>query len=129
MDIRPALLVLAVCLNSPAVAQDAAVSPYSFTTTGEYVSQCGAASLAADCLSAVQHVEEVVDYDQDFHPINDTCDGGPEAMLNAGSNDQMTAWLTERVERSVAWLKAHPEYDGKSYGDGIWAGLKGAYCS
>jgi hypothetical protein len=39
------------------------------------------ASLPGDCLSAVQHVEEVVDYDQDFHPIDDTCDGGSEAMM------------------------------------------------
>jgi hypothetical protein len=124
VEIRVTLLVAALVLPSPAVGQ----IRYSFTTTAEYVSQCDVASLPGDCLSAVQHVEEVVDYDQDFHPIDDTCDGGPEAMMKSRSNDEMTAWLTERVNRSVAWLKTHPEYNEKSYGDGIWAGLKGAYC-
>jgi hypothetical protein len=125
MTAKPALLILAACLSSAATAQAEPTQSYSFTTTGEYVSQCGAASVPHDCLAAVQYVEDVVDHDQDFHSINDTCDGGPDAM---GQSGQMIEWLTERVVRSVAWLKAHPEYDAKSYGDGIWAGLKGAYC-
>jgi hypothetical protein len=41
---------------------------------------------------------------------------------------ELMAWLGERVKRTVAWLKLHPEYNDKSYGDGVWAGLKGSYC-
>ena len=126
---RPVVLIVALAMPSTASSQAEPMKLFSFTTTAEYVSQCSAAPLPGDCLNAIQHVEDVVDHDQDFHSVNETCDGGPDAMVKLQSNQEYVEWLTERVNRSVAWLKAHPEYDGKSYGDGIWAGLKGAYCS
>ena len=122
MNIKIALLVVSIGLSSPAVAQ---MKLYSFTTTAEFVSQCGGPSPASDCLSAVAHVEEVIDTRE--HP-NETCDGGPDAMFKSQNNAELEAWLTERVRRIVPWLKAHPEYGEKSYGDGVWAALKGVYC-
>jgi hypothetical protein len=32
------------------------------------------------------------------------------------------------MARIVPWFKARPQYDDKSYGDGVWAALKGVYC-
>lgn len=58
MNIKIALLVVSVGLSSPAIGQ---LKLYSFTTTAEFVSQCGVSSPPSDCLNAVEHVEEVVD--------------------------------------------------------------------
>lgn len=122
MNIRIALLVVSIGLSSPAIGQ---LKLYSFTTTAEFVSQCGVSSPPSDCLAAVEHVEEVVD--NGGNP-NETCDGGPDAMLKSQNSAELEAWLTERVRRIVPWLKAHGEYGQKSYGDGVWAALKGVYC-
>jgi hypothetical protein len=122
MRVMIVLSALVVGFSTPAVGQ---MTLYSFTTTGEYLSQCDIASPPSDCADAVAHVEEVVD---DSSKPNDTCDGGPDAMLKLRNDVELMAWLGERVKRTVAWLKLHPEYNDKSYGDGVWAGLKGSYC-
>jgi hypothetical protein len=119
---KVALLSLSVGLTSPATGQ---MNLFSFKTTAEFVAQCDVASLPSDCLAAIEHVEGVID-DRE-HP-NETCDGGPEAMLKSRSGVELEAWLAERVRQIVPWLKAHREYDEKSYGDGVWAALKGVYC-
>ena len=124
MTMKIALLLVAFGLSSPAIGQ---LKLYSFTTTAEFVSQCGVASPPSDCIAAVQHVEEVVNSRE---TPNETCDGGPDAMLESSRNSaEMEAWLGERVRRIVPWLKAHHDYNAKSYGDGVWAALKGVYCA
>lgn len=100
---------------------------YSFKTTREFIETCDVAAPPNDCMSAVAHVEEVVNSTD--HP-NETCDGGTDAMLQAGhAGGDIDAWLLERIVRIIPWLRAHPEYLDKSYGDGVWAALKGVYCS
>lgn len=122
MNIRIILIVGALGMASPAASQ---MNLYAFKTTAEFVSQCDVASPPFDCLDAISHVEGVVD---DSDNPNGTCDGGPDAMLKLHSNDELTAWLTARLVRLLPWLKAHPEYNEMSYGDGVWAALKGVYC-
>lgn len=108
-----------------AVALPAAAGDYSFTTSADFVRDCDGASPPEACLNAIMEVEQVVN-DTD-HP-NATCDGGPDELLKSGSNDELNQKLAERLARVVPWLKAHAEYDAMSYGDGVWAALKGAYC-
>ena len=103
----------------------ATAEPYSFATTAEFLAKCDSPSQPEECRNALMYVEQVVDSSD--RP-NDTCDGGPEALLKARSNEEFEAWLAERVALVVAWLRQNPAYWNKSYGDGIWAGLKGAYC-
>ena len=122
MNTRIALLVVSIGLSSPALGQ---LKLYSFTTTAEFVSQCDVSSPPSDCLAAVEHVEEVVD--NGGNP-NETCDGGPDAMLKSRNSAELETWLTERVRRIIPWLKAHGEYGQMSYGDGVTAALKGVYC-
>lgn len=116
------LPVAAILLAQPTSAS-AAPSPYG--TTADFVSLCDGASPSEDCQNALMHVEQIVNFGD--HP-NDTCDGGPDEILKARSNEELAAKLTERVVAVVAWLKLHPEYSNLSYGDGIWAALKGVYC-
>jgi pyrimidine deaminase RibD-like protein len=115
----PVLTVAAV--GAPgAVAQD-----FSFVTSKQFVTTCDGAGPSEECLNALLHVELVVNSTDD---PNNTCDGGTDALLNAGSNVELNSLLAERVMKVVAWLKQHTEYDSLSYGDGIWSGLKGVYC-
>lgn len=107
---------------APAWADDE--NPFSFSTSGEFVRDCDGASPPEQCLNAVMHVEMVID----DGTANGTCDGGFDALLEARTNDELNEMLTERVVRIVPWLKAHPEYDSQSYGDGVWAALRGVYC-
>lgn len=103
----------------------AQASSYSFSTAGDFVRVCDGSSPPEECLNAVMHVEQIVNYGD--HP-NDTCDGGPQELLKATTNEELDASLRERVINIVPWLKAHSEYSNQSYGDGIWAALKGVYC-
>ena len=121
------LATVVLAANPIAPADGAAMDLYSFRTTGEFVETCDVAEPPSDCMSAVAHVEEVVNSSD--HP-NETCDGGTDAMLKAGhAGADIEVWLLERVVRIVPWLKSHPEYSDKSYGDGIWTALKGVYCN
>lgn len=96
-----------------------------FPTGADFVAGCDGASPSEDCTSAVLHVEQVVN---DRDNPNATCEGGIDGLLKARDNAELERWLTQRVVAVVAWLKLHPEYDRLSYGDAIWAGLKGVYC-
>lgn len=123
MNLRIAFLMASIGLSSPAMSQ---LKLYSFTTTAEFVSQCDVSSPPSDCMAAVEHVEEVVDNGGNR---NETCDGGPDSMLKSRTRAEFDAWLIERVRRIIPWLKAHTEYGQMSYGDGVWAALKGVYCA
>jgi hypothetical protein len=123
---RTSALACVAALASTALAPSAAAAgDFSFTTSADFVRVCDGVSPSEECLNAIMHVEQVVD-DTD-HP-NGTCDGGPDELLKSSSNDELDGKLAERLARVVPWLKAHPEYDALSYGDGVWAALKGAYC-
>ena len=113
-------IVIAAAGAPVAVAED-----FSFATSRQFVVACDGASPPEECLNALMHVELVVNSTAD---PNNTCDGGTDALLKAESNEELNRLLTERVVKVVAWLKQHTEYDSLSYGDGIWSGLKGAYC-
>jgi len=102
-----------------------AAGNFTFTSSADFVRDCNGSSPPEECLNAIMHVEDVVDYG-DNH--NATCDGGPEELLKSASNAELNEKLAERLARIVPWLKAHPEYDDQSYGDGVWAALKGVYC-
>jgi hypothetical protein len=118
-------LVLSAGMLVFAQAPTARAAGYSFTTSGEFVSTCDSLAQPEECRNALMYVEQVVDSSD--HP-NDTCDGGPEALLKARSNEELEAWLGQRVTQVVAWLRQRPAYAGQSYGDGVWAALKGVYC-
>jgi hypothetical protein len=115
-------LALGVALVWPASGVQAAET---FPTGADFVAGCEATPSHEDCTWAVMHVEEVVN-DRD-HP-NATCEGGIDGLLQARDNAELERRLTQRVVAVVGWLKQHPEYARQSYGDGIWAGLKGVYC-
>ena len=119
------LTALWAILITAAGAPDAMAQDYSFATSKQFVAACGAASPPEECLNALMHVEQIVNSGTD---PNNTCDGGPDTLLKAQSNAELDRLLTERVVKVVAWLKQHTEYDNLSYGDGIWSGLRGAYC-
>ena len=106
-------------------APDAMAAASPDGTTSDFVSSCDSASPPETCLNALMHVEQIVDSGE--RP-NDTCDGGPDVLLKAHSNAELDIMLTERVIAVVGWLKKHPEYSSRSYGDGVWAALKGVYC-
>ncbi|HQT52156.1 MAG: hypothetical protein Q7U11_09220 [Phenylobacterium sp.] len=97
----------------------------TFPTGADFVAGCAATPSNEDCTGAVLHVEQVVN---DRDNPNATCDGGIDGLLQARDSAELERRLTQRVVAVVAWLKLHPEYDRMSYGDAIWAGLKGAYC-
>lgn len=105
-----ASLSMSLSVILPAHAQNAAEDGFSFKTTEQFASECGGASPPEECLNAIMHVEQVVDHDGNFHPVNSTCDGGPEALLKSQTNAELTEKLTERLVRVVEWLKMHPEY-------------------
>ncbi len=120
---RLALVAFGLSLLAPVHGALADTQP--FPTTGDFVQACGGASASEACLNTLMYVEQVIDTpDQP----NKTCDGGLDALLKARDNTVLNMLLTERVVRVVAWLGQHPEYARQSYGDGIWAGLKGVYC-
>ena len=118
-------IILALTWGLPVYAQVGGSDGFPFRTTGEFVSQCSAASYPEECLNAIVHVELVVN-DRD-HP-NATCDGGTDTLLKARSNAELNSLLAERLVRVLGWLRKHPEYALQSYGDGVWAALRGAYC-
>lgn len=120
---HPLLLALGLALLAP--SQSVLADTPAFPTSGDFVQGCSGASPSEECLNTLLHVEQVVDSSD--HP-DSTCDGGPEVLLKAQNDTELNVLLTERVVRVVAWLGQHPEYASQSYGDGIWAGLKGAYC-
>lgn len=123
LAVRPILLALGLALLAP--GQGVLAATPAFPTSGDFVQGCSGASPSEECLNTLLHVEQVVDSpDQP----NSTCDGGTDALLRAQNDTELNMLLTERVVRVVAWLGQHPEYASQSYGDGIWAGLKGAYC-
>ena len=107
------------------LAQPAAAGDFTFTTTAEFVRDCDGSSAPEECQNAILEVDQVVDGGDNR---NATCDGGPDELLKSTSNAELNEKLAQRLARIVPWLKAHPEYDGKSYGDGVWAALKGVYC-
>ena len=119
------LLILALASGLPVYAQVGGADSFPFRTTGEFVSQCGGASYPEECLNAIMHVELIVN---DSDNPNATCDGGTDALLKARSDAELNSLLAERLARILGWLAKHPEYVPLSYGDGVWAGLKGAYC-
>lgn len=121
---RTALLCLALgaALVWPVAGAQAAPT---FPTGADFVAGCAANPSDEDCTGEVLHVEQVVN---DRDNPNATCDGGINGLLEARDNAELQRWLTQRVVAVVGWLKLHPEYDQMSYGDGIWAGLKGVYC-
>lgn len=119
------LLLLGVGGILLAQAPGAVADPFPFTTAGEFANFCEGASPREECLNAIMEVEQVVDSSE--HP-NDTCDGGPDALLEARTNEELDEKLTARAVSVVVWLKHHAEYANQSYGDGIWAALKGVYC-
>ena len=96
-----------------------------FSSGADFVSRCDGVSPNEGCTSAVLHVEQVVN---DRDNPNSTCEGGIDGLLKARDNAELERWLVIRVVALVGWLKIHHEYDRLSYGDAIWAGLKGAYC-
>ncbi|MDO9472197.1 MAG: hypothetical protein Q7J28_04020 [Caulobacter sp.] len=97
----------------------------TFRTGADFVDGCAATPSNENCTGAVLHVEQVVN---DRDNPNATCEGGIDGLLQAPDNAELERRLTQRVVAVVAWLKRHPEYDRMSYGDAIWAGLKGVYC-
>lgn len=116
------VLALGVALVWPA---SNALATDLFSSGADFVARCDGASPSEDCTSAVMHVELVVN-DRD-HP-NATCEGGTDGLVKARDNAELQRWLSQRVVAVVGWLKLHHEYDRLSYGDAIWAGLKGVYC-
>jgi hypothetical protein len=102
-----------------------AADDFSFTSSADFVRDCNGSSPPEECLNAILDVENVVDYGDNR---NATCDGGPDELMKSASSAELNDKLAQRMARIVPWLKAHPEYDDKSYGDGIWAALKGVYC-
>ena len=122
--VRHALLLVALSATSE-LAHGANSSGFTFRTTEEFVRECDGGSPPYECRNAILYVEEVVDYGDDR---NATCDGGPAALLKPGTSEGLEALLAERLARVVPWLKQNPQYNSKSYGDGISAALKGVYC-
>lgn len=118
-------LILALAWGLPVHAQVGGSDGFPFRTTGEFVSQCSGASYPEECLNAIIHVEQVVN---DRDNPNATCDGGTDALLKARSDAELNSLLAERLVRVLGWLRKHPEYALQSYGDGVWAALRGAYC-
>jgi hypothetical protein len=102
-----------------------AADNFTFASSADFVRDCSGSSPSEECLNAILHVEEVVDYGDNG---NATCDGGPEELLKSASNGELNDKLAERLARIIPWLRAHAEYDDKSYGDGVWAALRGVYC-
>src|SRR5579871_1989296 len=102
-----------------------AAADFTFASSADFVRDCSGSSQPEECLNAILEVEQVVDYGNNR---NATCDGGPDELLKSASSAELNAKLAERLARIVPWLRAHPEYDEKSYGDGVWAALKGVYC-
>ena len=121
----PMLTALSALTIAAVGAPGAVAQDFSFVTSKQFVTTCDGAEPSEECLNALLHVELVVNSTDD---PNNTCDGGTDALLNAGSNEELNSLLAERVMKVVAWLKQHTEYDSLSYGDGIWSGLKGVYC-
>ncbi|HEX7759841.1 MAG TPA: hypothetical protein VF459_10080 [Caulobacteraceae bacterium] len=117
-----AALALGAGLAQPA----AAAGDYTFTTTADFVRDCDVSSPPEECAMAISHVEEVID---NWETPNATCDGGLNELVKSASNAELIEKLMQRLARVVPWLKAHPDYDAKPYEDGVWAGLRGAYCS
>lgn len=122
---RTALLSLALGATLVWPGPGAQALETRFPTGADFVAGCDVASPDEHCTWAVMHVEEVVN-DRD-HP-NATCEGGIDGLMKARDNAELELWLQQRVVAVVGWMKLHPEYDAMSYGDGIWAGLKGVYC-
>lgn len=120
---RLVLTALSLALLAPGHGALADTQP--FPTAGDFVQGCGGASPREECLNTLMYVEQVVDTPD--RP-NSTCDGGIDMLLKAHDDTELNRLLTERVVRVVAWLGQHPEHATQSYGDGIWAGLKGVYC-
>jgi len=123
--LRFTLYLFVVAAILPFASASAKMSSYSFGTAGEFIGTCEGSSPPEECLNAVMYVEQVIDGGDS---PNATCDGGPSELLKATTNEQLDAALREKVVKIVPWLKAHPEYGNQSYGDGIWAALKGVYC-
>lgn len=121
---RRGSLLFSVIVIFAAPAQSEEESAFSFSTSGEFVRDCDGGSPPEQCLNAVMHVELVVNDGTE----NGTCDGGLDGLLKAKTNEELNEMLTERVVRIVPWLKAHPEYANQSYGDGVYAALRGVYC-
>ncbi len=115
-------LVLVVALVSPVPKVLAADL---FSSGADFAARCDGGSPSEGCTSAVLHVEQVVN---DRDNPNATCEGGMDGLLKARDNAELERWLSQRVVVVVGWLKLHHEYDRLSYGDAIWAGLKGVYC-
>ncbi len=122
---RTALLSLALGVALAWLSPGGAAVPAAFPTGADFVAGCDGASPGEACTAELLHVEQVVN-DSD-HP-NATCDGGIDGLLNSRDNAELEQRLTQRVVAVVTWLKQHPDYAHQSYGDGIWAGLKGVYC-
>lgn len=110
--------------SAPGLA-DSQDNVFSFNTTAEFMAKCDVDAPSHECRFAVQYVEQVVDGGD---KPNDTCDGGPDSMIQSRDNAEFDAWLNERLTKIMPWLRQHPEYNSMSYGDGIWAALKGVYC-
>jgi hypothetical protein len=70
-------------------------------------------------------VEQVIDGADN---PNATCDGGPTELLKSASNAELNQKLAERLALVVPWLETRPQYNDSSYGDGVSAALKAAYC-
>jgi hypothetical protein len=116
------LMAFAVAFLAP---PSSAADDFTFTSGADFVRDCDRSSPPEECLNAILDVENVVDYGNNR---NATCDGGPEELMKSASSAELNDKLAERLAQIVPWLKAHPEYDDKPYGDGVWAALKGVYC-
>jgi hypothetical protein len=122
---HPAGLIAVAGLCLAALTQPASAGDFTFTTSADFVRDCDGSSPPEACLNAIMEVEQVIDSGEN---PNATCDGGTDALLKSASSTELNDKLAERLARVVPWLKAHQAYDDKSYGDGVWAALRGAYC-